>query len=205
MIKKRALDLFCGAGGASMGLSRAGFEVIGIDILKHPDYPFEFIQGDATQPPVDIKKFDFIWASPMCQNYSIGTKALRNKGKIYPDQIKPIKEILKNSGIPYCIENVPAAPIRKDLTLTGGMFQRNIDRRRIFEIEGFRVEQPKYRKALEPLCTVAGHGGDSRTYKFKDWCKAMGIDWMKKEDLVEAVPPVYSHFIGSAFMLSSSA
>ena len=30
--------------------------------------------------------------------------------------------------------------------------------------------------------------------------KLWGIDWMKKEDLVEAVPPVYSHFIGSAFM-----
>lgn len=32
----RALDLFCGAGGASMGLYRAGFEVVGIDIEAQP-------------------------------------------------------------------------------------------------------------------------------------------------------------------------
>ena len=28
----RLLDLFCGAGGAAMGYSRAGFEVVGVDI-----------------------------------------------------------------------------------------------------------------------------------------------------------------------------
>lgn len=30
----KALDLFCGAGGASEGLRRAGFAVTGIDIEK---------------------------------------------------------------------------------------------------------------------------------------------------------------------------
>jgi len=33
--RPRALDLFCGGGGVSEGLRRAGFEVVGVDIADH--------------------------------------------------------------------------------------------------------------------------------------------------------------------------
>ncbi len=141
----KALDLFCCDGGAAMGLHYAGFdEIVGIDISPHPNYPFEFIQGDATDPPVNLEDFDFIWASPPCQNFSIGTLGWRNAGKKYIDLIEPTRKLLKCSGKPYVIENVPNAPIKKHLILCGQMFKLPIIRHRHFEISGFRAEQPRH-------------------------------------------------------------
>jgi len=140
----KALDLFCCDGGAAKGLNDAGFDVVGIDITSHPNYPFDFIQGDATNPPVDTRTFDFIWASPPCQGYSVGTLGWRAQGKQYPDLVSATRAFLKSTGKPYCIENVPQAPIKKDLMLCGQMFKLPIIRHRHFELYGFRAEQPRH-------------------------------------------------------------
>ena len=51
--RPRLLDLFCGAGGAAVGYARAGFEIVGVDLKNQPNYPFEFVQADATAYPLD--------------------------------------------------------------------------------------------------------------------------------------------------------
>ena len=82
----RALDLFCGAGGASIGLHQAGFShIVGIDINKNcgKRYPFDFVTADALQPPIDFADFDMIWASPWRIIRMYPKKAHKERGPAY--------------------------------------------------------------------------------------------------------------------------
>ena len=112
-----ALDLFCGAGGAALGLQAAGFEVVGVDIEIPSAYPGQFIQADVRNLPMDVRDFDFIWASPPCQEHSCARNGYTTPTR-YECLIPETRTILKEH--PYtCIENVPGAPIRPDVILTG--------------------------------------------------------------------------------------
>jgi DNA (cytosine-5)-methyltransferase 1 len=198
-----ALDLFCGAGGASMGLRRAGFDVTGIDIRQQPRYPFEFRQGDAME--VDLHGFDFIWASPPCQAYT-PLRALQG-GKSYPDLVAATRRRLIGAGVPYVIENVPGAPLGHYITLCGGMFGLRTYRHRRFETS-FVMFQPHHpphiaktatkqrRVRWEAGCHVSVTG-DVGSYM---GALAMGIDWMTGAELSQAIPPAYAEFIGRAIM-----
>ena len=223
----KALDLFCGGGGASKGLSDVGFDVVGIDLQEQPEYPFLFFQGDALK--ADLSDFDFIWASPPCQCYSWGTVKWRNKGKKYPDLVAKTRKILLKSGKPFVMENVIGSPLRKDLVLCGEMFDLRIIRHRVFEIHGFSVPQithKKHKNAVwngsaigvlqggSPGCfgdkekrkyyvTVAGHGGDGGkgNTTLKAWQEAMQIDWItNKKTLAQCVPPAYARYIVEEFL-----
>jgi len=142
--KLKALDIFCGGGGASIGMHQAGFdEIVGIDIKPHKNYPFDFIQADVHHLPVDPMNFDFVWASPPCQRFSIGTYSNgKDFHKDLPDLIPITREVLK--GHPYsCIENVPKSPIHKSLELTGlSVGLPYIQRRRHFELSFFCWQPP---------------------------------------------------------------
>lgn len=202
----RLLDLFCGAGGASMGYSRAGFEVVGVDLHPQPHYPFEFIQANALEFP--IEGFDAIHASPPCQFYSAGAKKWRTS-HLHPDLIPITRLRLVESGLPYIIENIqPADPwLINAKLLCGQMFDLGVFRHRLFETSWHltvplhaphtgRIGDGKY-------FTVTGHaGGSSRRDGWKggstaDWRIAMGIDWMVGKELVEAIPPAYTEYIGA--------
>jgi len=211
MSKPRALDLFCGAGGAAMGLHRAGFDVVGVDIRKQPRYPFAFVQADALAPPFDLASFDFIWASPPCQAYSLSSHSQRQAGRVYPDLVEPTRQLLATAPCPTVIENVPGAPIRPDLKLDGTMFaDLKVVRERWFECEKFFTLRPGTDR-WPGICirggfySVTGHDGSSRLRKsggprntVAAWRDAMGIDWMIRDELTQAIPPAYAEFVGRA-------
>ena len=148
MRKLKALDLFCGGGGACIGMQQAGFEVIGVDIKVHRNYPGCFIQADIHDLPVSIHDFDFVWASPPCQEFSVGTKCRKGGKKDYPNLIPQTRALLDSHPF-TCIENVPNAPLRPDLTLNGATLGLPfICRKRIFELSWFMfnpilLSQPK--------------------------------------------------------------
>lgn len=200
-MKPRALDLFCGAGGASMGLHRAGFDVTGVDRRPQPRYPFRFVQADALNPPFDLSQFDFIWASPPCQKYSWAAKRWDVERA---DLVAPTRAMLEAACVTFTIENVVGAPIRADIVLTGPMFGLEVIRRRHFENSFFCLAPPRVRPNGSVLTgeyvTVAGHGGNNIKGRGSRAAKqrAMGIAWMDDAELNEAIPPAYSEFIGKA-------
>jgi site-specific DNA-cytosine methylase len=127
----RLLDLFCGAGGCSMGYHRAGFEVVGVDIKPQKHYPFEFHCADAFAfLEQHGHEFDVIHASPPCQAYS---SAMKHLAKPKPMLIDGVREALIRSGKRWVIENVPGAPMRNPTILCGTMFGMRIHRHRLFE------------------------------------------------------------------------
>lgn len=207
MTRPLALDLFCKAGGASMGLHRAGFNVVGVDIEPQPRYPFEFICADALT--VSLEGYDFIWASPPCQDYS-SLKGFSSKarGKLIPD----IRARLMATGCPYAIENVVGADLIAPIKLCGSMFGLGVWRHRLFEMSHPPILVPACRHDLvrEPV-DVTGTGGPftgtrkkpgggiSRKPRNLEHAKAvMGIDWMTRSELSQAIPPAFAEFIGRA-------
>jgi hypothetical protein len=195
----RLLDLFCKAGGASMGYHRVGFEVVGVDIEPQPRYPFEFHQADAME--FGLSGFDAIHASPPCQRHSKMTKR-HGRSAEHPDLVGPTRDRLIGAGVPYIIENVPGAPLVDPLVLCGSTFELDVRRHRLFETS-FHVLQPKCRHAEQgPAVGVYGNPGgsskrDGLTFGGVDtWKTAMGIDWMTAKELAQAIPPLYTHWIG---------
>jgi DNA (cytosine-5)-methyltransferase 1 len=201
----RLLDLFCGAGGASRGYAEAGFEVVGVDVKHGKRYPYEYLRQDVMTLSVDfLRTFDVIHASPPCQLFS-STKHLRNaqgKSSSKLDLVEPVREMLLASGRPYVIENVLGAPLLHPVTVCGSSFGLKVRRHRLFESNLELVgTECKHKEQGRPV-GIYGSMRDEipsggKTAETMDQAKeAMGIDWMLWGELVEAIPPAYSHFIG---------
>jgi DNA (cytosine-5)-methyltransferase 1 len=208
----RALDLFCCAGGASTGLHRAGFEVVGVDIEPQPDYPFAFVQADALTFPLD--GFDFVWASPPCQAF---TAYKRRPGHVRPrpNLIPATRQRLRDWGGHWVMENVEGArgALQQPVTLCGSMFGLDVRRHRLFETS-FPVAQPPCRHGAQtPRFAPATNRTNLRsTVEVGVWRiplevqqRAMGIDWMPLEKLSQAIPPAYSEWLAREWLAHSAA
>lgn len=217
-----ALDLFCGAGGATKGLMRAGFYVVGVDINPQPRYcGHQFVQADAMTFP--LKGWDFVWASPPCQRYT-ALKTVWNHRDDHPDLIAPMRARLVESGVPWVMENVPGAPLQNPVRLCGTAFNlgvtvydgwRELRRHRLFETSFPCAPVTCSHKGA----TVGIYGDHARDRRRKSGVRergvdfpdcdpiaigrtALGIDWMNWKELSQSIPPAYSEYIARQFLLS---
>lgn len=197
----KALDLFCCAGGASAGLVAAGFEVHGVDLEPQSEYPYAFTQGDALTVPLD--GHDLIWASPPCQAFT-AYKRRPDHVEERPNLIPAVRERLRSGGVPYIIENVVGAPLEDPTMLCGSMFGLDVQRHRLFETSFHVVPPPCDHGRWTPRFAPATNRTNlRRTVEVGVWRipidvqrAAMGIPWMSREKLSQAIPPAYAEFLG---------
>jgi DNA (cytosine-5)-methyltransferase 1 len=217
----KLLDLFCCAGGASMGYHQAGFEVTGVDIKDQPNYPFKFIKADVLDILKDkdfLNSFDVIHASPPCQGYSKATKpdsvyVHYSQGKDTPKLIEPVRNALIATKKYYIIENVAGAKdhLIEPFKLTGYMFNMPIERTRYFECN-FPVAKLKnitkrgYSKKYAEekgidYRDMSVTGKSRRKGSIDTWREIMGMYWAGRGwELTEAIPPVYTKYIGEQLL-----
>jgi len=169
-MKPWVLDICCCAGGAAKGYQRAGFEVLGVDIVSRPNYCGDhFVEANGLAVLADLAHDwhstigapRFRWPRPAlihmswpCQAASTlttGTNKSKGWGREHVQLVPEGRRLAEATGIPFVIEQ-PAGHgglIRRDLTLCMDMFPiepPRVFRHRDFEISGFAVMQPGHVK-----------------------------------------------------------
>lgn len=221
------LDAYSGAGGAAEGYRRAGFrEIVGVDNRPQPRYPFDFVLGDAIDYiAAHGHEFDAIHASPPCQAYSRLRHLPWLRGREYPELLVPTREALERLGKPWVIENVEDAPMPYSVVLCGVMFGLPVYRHRRFGAS-FLMWQPVHEKHQHTMAhgraamatryrstsgvtgvvkeiargSLAGHATGA-----KETGRLMGIDWMRRDELTQAIPPAYTQWIGERLLAEALA
>ena len=203
----KLLDLFCGAGGASAGYAAAGFEVHGVDLKHGKRYPYTYVRANVSDVLRDknyLDQFDVIHANPPCQTHSI-TQHLRNaQGKTTSklDLIPETRAALIESGKPYIIENVPGSPLINPIQLCGSSFGLKVRRHRLFESNMALIGSVCNHKLQGRPIGVYGSlndeipKGGKTAITIDEARNAMGISWAIWTELVEAIPPAYTKYLG---------
>jgi DNA (cytosine-5)-methyltransferase 1 len=203
----KLLDLFCGVGGASVGYAEAGFQVHGVDLKHGKRYPFTYLRADVLDILSDdkfIQQFDVIHASPPCQTHSITQHLRKAQGKSTNklDLIPETRDALIASGKPYIIENVPGSPLINPIQLCGSSFGLKVRRHRLFESNMDLIGSVCDHKLQGRPVGVYGSLNDQipnggRTATTIDEARdAMGMQWAIWTELVEAIPPVFTKYLG---------
>ena len=194
-----------------MGYDQAGYDVTGVVIEPQPNYPFDLHQADAMTFPLD--GYDIVHASPPCQAYSSATRAWGRAA--HPDLYVATRERLQQNGAPWVIENVIGAPYDSGIVLCGAAFGLQADgewlrRHRNME-SSLMLPQPAHTHPDSPRpITVGGHTWVSEVTQYKHSRQGtfdlvqrlMGIDWMTRKEIGQAIPPAYTRYIGERFAFS---
>ena len=135
------LDLFCGRGGAALGMIAAGIpadEIVGVDLSPRrlARYPARAVRASALPGELPLSLAPppaLVWASPPCQRWAEG-----GLGDAHPDHLTPVLDWLRSgsAGTPWwVVENVPRAPLRPCIVLVGSCVGLpRLLRRRHFEV-----------------------------------------------------------------------
>ena len=222
------LDLFCGIGGSSVGYQRAGFDIIGVDHVAQPQYPFPFFRMDALKfgvpEKINGRKVVAVHASPPCQKFVALGKGMGHwKGfDHHPDLLEKTRDMfneldLTGRGVIWIIENVEGAPMNDAITLCGSMFNLKITRgylqrhrkfeSNLFELTGtpLMVPGPCNHDIAPRAIGVYGNGrGGSglreRTANAQEARELMGIDWASRNGITQAIPPAYTEYLGKQIL-----
>jgi DNA (cytosine-5)-methyltransferase 1 len=149
-----------------MGYHLAGFDVVGVDIEPQPRYPFEFHKADALDKLADDGFLAQFHAVHGSPPCQSECNLRHRTGKTYPDLLGPTLRALGRLSVPWVVENVESTE----------------------QLPGELV-----------LCgTEFGLRSGYRGYKFGPAAarEAMGIDWMTRAELSQAIPPSFTQFIG---------
>ncbi|UOQ57218.1 hypothetical protein MUN78_16435 [Leucobacter allii] len=223
-MKPILLDLFCCQGGAGMGYSRAGWDVVGVDIDPQPKYPFPFLRMDAIEALQRLLAGEKLWfqmrglsphfgdsrsvrlpairavhTSPPCQMHTLAQKI---QGNEHPDLIEPTRDALNETGKLYVIENVPGAPLHDPVELCGVMFGLETYRHRLFETN-WELTAPEH---PQHVARTTKMGRPPQPGEFMHVVgnfsgvergrEVMGMPWANRDGLREAIPPAYTEQIG---------
>ena len=122
--------------------------------------------------------------------------------------------MLRATNALYVIENVETAPLIDPIILCGQTFDLRVIRHRKFEsnvtldpglphpLHPLVYTRDKRKKQYGKLsewtsAVMVNGGGNCSEAAARD---AMGIDWMTKAELNEAIPPAYTEFIGKQLL-----
>jgi DNA (cytosine-5)-methyltransferase 1 len=215
VMAKKLLDLFCGVGGASVGYAQAGFEVHGVDLKHGKRYPYTYLRADVLEVLRDeeyLQQFDVIHASPPCQTHSI-TKHLRNaqgKSTSKVDLIPETRAALIATGKPYIIENVMGSPLIDPIMLCGSAFGLKVRRHRIFEsnlkLQGTTCNHKEQGRPVGVYGSLRDEipKGGKTAESIDEARQAMDMPWAIWSELVEAIPPAYTKYLGEQIVWDKS-
>jgi hypothetical protein len=108
------LDLFCGRGGWTNAFLERGWECVGVDLVRSPEYRGEFIEANVLSvTSILLQDFDFVCASSVCDGFaSFGMRHFQPNPP--PPDLETrlfnhTRDICQESGVPYIMENVRTA------------------------------------------------------------------------------------------------
>jgi DNA (cytosine-5)-methyltransferase 1 len=123
------------------------------------------------------------------------------KGEKYPDRLAPTRELLRQVGLPYIIENIPTAPLDGPV-FCGVSFGLPVVRHRRFEtsfplaLVPSACPQSSFRRSVDhPGTHPFAHGAWRPAWR--KYVMPVLWPWMELEETHDAIPPAYTEWIGT--------